>query len=177
MMPNPKYFSTFPKKQQNFFGVKHTITDLNRYIRVSPDVIASRYAFYDYVIKDGERPDHVAYYQYGDSKYYWIILLVNNIRDLWREWPMTNSEFESYLTFQYGSVSNAQSCTYRYVTTEGVVIDEQTALSLPNTEYTAQSCYEYENEINESKRDIRLIQKRYLSQFQTEMTQLFEDSE
>lgn len=174
-MPKPKYFAHFPKEQCDFFGFKNTITNLNRYIRISPDVAESRYAFYDYVIKEGERPDHVAYSAYGDSKYYWTILVVNNIRDIWREWPMTNKEFENYIISKYDSVTSAQSTTHSYVSNEGIVIDHETAMSLSSTDYTIITQYDYEHQLNEEKRDIKLIQPQYIAQFQTDIENVFSE--
>lgn len=173
-MPKPKYFEHFPEKTVEYSGIKHIIKDLNRYIRLSPDVILSKYAYYDYVIPGDYRPDHVSYEVYGDSKWYWVILIVNNIRDIWREWPMSKDEFYKYLTHVYGSVSNARSCIHHYITNNGIIIDETTAYSMNSEDYTTVSCYEYEENINEEKRSIKIIQQRYLSDFQEEIKELFE---
>lgn len=175
-MPKPKYFEYFPEKEENFFGIKHLIKDLNRYIRVSPDILTSKYAFYDYVIKDGQRPDHVSYDVYGDSKYYWVILLANNIRDIWREWPLSQRQFHAYIVEKYGSISYANSAIHHYIANDGTTIDELTAQSRSSDTYSTISYYQYEDQLNEAKREIKIIQPRYLSDFQEEITNLFEEA-
>lgn len=176
-MSKPKYFEYFPEVEVSRSGTTKLVKDLNRYLRISPDIILSKYAHYDYVIKDGERPDHVAYKHYGNSKYYWIILVTNNIRDIWREWPLTRDELDAYAIDKYGSLSTANSCVHHYITTDGVVIDETTANSIQSTEYESISCYQYEDMINESKRFIKIIQPRFITQFAGEIETVFEDSQ
>lgn len=176
-MPNPKYFQHFPTKSVEYMGIKQKIKDLSRYVRVVPDVIQSKYAFYDYVIKDGERPDHVAYKAYGDSKYYWVILISNNIRDIWREWPLSTKQFQHYIKENYGSISNAQTCLHHYETNDGIVIDDYTASEMDVEDYSPVTCYQYEDGINEEKRSIKIIRPEYLSDFQEEIKNLFEGSE
>lgn len=67
-------------------------------------------ALYDYDVRDGERPDTVATNIYGDPKYTWLVLIVNNILSLY-DWPLTNEEFELYLTSKYGSLATATAVT------------------------------------------------------------------
>ena len=90
---------------------------------------------HDYVIGEGERPDTVAMKLYGDVKYTWVVLLMNNIMSLY-DWPMTNSEFELYIIGKYGSLTDSQNQGTRtdaawsaakfYYPTEGDRVDATT---------------------------------------------------
>lgn len=37
--------------------------------------------FYDYLIKDGEKPETLSYKLYGRSDYHWLILMFNELID------------------------------------------------------------------------------------------------
>lgn len=54
-----------------------------------------------YQIKDGERPDTLAHKFYGRSELHWVILLFNEIIDPYYEWPLSQSELESYILYKY----------------------------------------------------------------------------
>lgn len=173
-MPKPKYFDKFPTKRVTVEGNTVNIKNLSRRVRISPDVLQKRYSFYDYVIGQGERPDHVAYSQYGDSKYYWIILVINNVRNVWYDWPMGAQTFDKFIAAKYGSRSTASATVWRYIdNTTGIAIDETTKNTMSPDDYTTISVLEREEQLNEEKRRIKLIQPRYISQLQRELEELY----
>ena len=88
---------------------------------------------YDYVIEGDQRPDNVALRVYGDVKYTWLILLLNNINSLY-DWPLDSAEFGQYITARYGSLSRAQATTtehYYYFTQSGAYVTREAYLALP----------------------------------------------
>ena len=175
VMASPKFFDKFPAVEQNIYGTKRVISDISRSVRMNPSILIDSVAYYDYVIRDGERPDHVAFSEYGKSSYAWIILLVNGIYDIWREWPMEESTFRRYIDGKYGSFSNASSLVHEYRSNEdGIVIDNVTRQAMNPSEYTTVSKLDYERDLNESKRRIRLIQKAYVPEIKKELEGLFE---
>lgn len=50
-------------------------------------------AYYDYYVQDGETPEIIAAKVYGNTSYAWLILLVNNIADVKREWFISQEEY------------------------------------------------------------------------------------
>jgi len=48
--------------------------------------------FNEYVIIDGDTPESVSYDFYYDSKFYFLILLINSRYDPFYDWPLTNEE-------------------------------------------------------------------------------------
>lgn len=89
-------------------------------------------SFYDYIISDEERPDTVAVSVYGDPKYTWLVLLVNNITSVY-DWPLSTDEFNRYMTAKYGTLERAQAVTtlheyYYHRTGTYVTYEEYVAL-------------------------------------------------
>lgn len=54
------------------------------------------YIFKEHSITDGETPETLSYNYYGDKKYFWIILLSNNIQDYFYDWPLKDTELRNY---------------------------------------------------------------------------------
>ena len=137
---------------------------------------------HDYVIGEGERPDTVALKLYGDAKYTWVVLLLNNIISLY-DWPMTNSEFELYLIGKYGSLSDSQNQGTRtdaawsaakfYYTTEGDRVDATTYASLGTRQGITNTPYTQEVEDNDTRRTIKVVHRRFLPGILTALKTLY----
>ena len=52
-------------------------------------------AFDDYYIQDGETPETVSLKMYGTTSYAWLVLLVNGILDIKKDWFISASEFDA----------------------------------------------------------------------------------
>lgn len=59
-----------------------------------------------YTIQEGETPDSIAYEQYGDSEWFWVIVLLNNITNVHEMWPMAADELDKYIQRKYGDYEN-----------------------------------------------------------------------
>ena len=109
----PQYFKQFPDVdyalQVNSAGKSKNIKikDYFRLTRVRDDIFAESTLYNEYIVKNGERPDQIAYNTYGSEKYYWIILQVNDIVDYYNEWPLSQMELEKYITEKYGGDEGA----------------------------------------------------------------------
>lgn len=68
-----------------------------------------------YTIQDGETPDSIAYNKLGGSEWYWTILLMNNITDMNKQWPLSGDEIEKLIEKKYGSLGDK---TRHWETTE-----------------------------------------------------------
>jgi len=55
----------------------------------------------DYIIRDGERPEHLAHRVYGHPEYHWVNLLYNEIHDPFFEWPISNHDVENLVDSRY----------------------------------------------------------------------------
>jgi hypothetical protein len=106
------YFNSFPTVE--YGGAFATdITLRAKFIEASKKI---NLTFYPYTIKEGERPDQVAYYYYDDPSFSWLVFLSNDIIDPYFEWPMSNDIFAKHINSKYGSVYDSQQKIVKYVT-------------------------------------------------------------
>tara|TARA_S200000501_G_scaffold375775_1_gene428689 strand:- start:8173 stop:8898 length:726 start_codon:yes stop_codon:yes gene_type:complete len=80
-----------------------------------------------YTVTPGETVEQVSYKKFNDSKWYWTILLMNNIIDIRREWPLSSNELEDYMDNKYGtSIDNTRHWETNKVTdtTLGTVLEQ-----------------------------------------------------
>jgi hypothetical protein len=182
-----KYFSKFPKLIYTRQGVSNLATDILTRIDTIKGVLDNTSLFYTYSIQEGDTPEMIASKYYGDSELHWIVLIFNEIIDPFYDWPMHYRQFIIFLTDKYGSPATAQMTNHHYEkiitsidgytgrmttdvyqidldsynhipaepTTETKVLNNQTITV--TTSRRSISCYDYENELNESKRVIKLI--------------------
>ena len=145
--------------------------------------------YYPYVVPEGMRPDVLSYQYYGDTIYTWAIYLVNNIVDPYWEWPLSYKDFREYMSDKYGSVETAQSQIHHYeyiararaektgtsdpVPAYRLEIDYQTYTETDVLEREIIYSYGYEQDLNESKREIQLIDAAYIQTVQDEARGLF----
>jgi|LakMenEpi03Aug12_release.lakeMendotaPanAssembly.Ray.scaffolds.fasta_scaffold00624_11 hypothetical protein len=103
------YFSNFPillYPYQIGDATKNIAArNILRRVVMSEETKASRGAFVEYHIKDGERPEHIADRVYGNPEDHWIVLLSNDIIDPYHDWYKSSSAMEEYISKKYGGFS------------------------------------------------------------------------
>ena len=171
------YFRNIPKVKYDINGAEPNkylnVTNIMKRISFKPSVIEDISDYYPYRVKDGERPDIISHQKYGSVAYAYLIMLINDIYDPLFDWPLSAQQFEKYLTNKYGSVSSAMGTTKYYYqivraevartgTSERVpavkfIVDETKYNALGIGDRSTQSQYEWEDELNDNKRDIKLI--------------------
>ena len=190
-----EFFANYPRIAYDISGNNSTVPDytvaVNLMIRsklketVEDDVTV----YYPYVVPEGMRPDVLAYKYYGDTIYTWTIFLVNNIVDPYWEWPLSYKDFREYMTDKYGSIEKAQSQIHHYekiararveqtkladaVPEYRLEIDYQTYTETDVTEREIIYSYGYEQDLNEAKREIQLIDANFIRSVQDEARGLF----
>ena len=80
------------------------------------------------VLKDGDRPDTIAEYLYGDSALDYIVILVAGITNINHEWPLQDYQVYDYALEKYGSEAEMNAVKY-YETFE--IKDDQGRQILP----------------------------------------------
>ena len=161
------YFDMFPQLFYDSKGDgKYTImTNLLARVKLIDDVKLNIVDFDYYNVKDGETPEMIAHKYYGDINLHWTILTVNDVIDYYEDWPMSVQRFEQFVKDKYDNPQGIHH--YEISQTSGdttVTID----VGMNTTEYpsaTAISNYQYEDSLQEKKRQIRLIGTRYISDF------------
>ena len=81
-----------------------TIPDILKRITLSGNISTSNLVD-QYTIIEGETPESLSYNYYGSVDYYWTILLLNNIRSRYFNWPMSAKELGDYIVGKYGNKS------------------------------------------------------------------------
>ena len=190
-----EYFSNYPKIAYDITGTNNTNPDftvaVNLMVRnkIRDAVESDITIFYPYIVSEGMRPDVLAYQYYGDTQYTWSILLVNNIIDPYWEWPLSYKDFRGYVTTKYGSIEKAQTTVHLYfkqararvettatsdaIPVYNLEVDYETYSSTNIEERSIVYKYEYEQDLNEARREIQLIDVNYIASVQDEIRRLF----
>lgn len=168
------YFEDFPIIQYPYVGkltgtpddkISYVnIVDLMIRFKFSSQVLKSPLSYYEYIWGDNDRPDIVASKYYGDANYAWVVMLSSYRFDFFYDFPMPSTQFNDYIVSKYGSFSSAASTVHHYEDGSGYVIDLETYTGLSDPEKKAISVFEYEDQINESKRKVKLISRKFLPQ-------------
>jgi hypothetical protein len=187
------YFSYFPDTFHDLrnSGRKTQVTNILRRFKVK-DVLQDRAdIFYEYSIQEGDRPDVIAEKFYGNANYAWIVLHYNDIIDPFFDWPLFGNDFRRFIIDKYGSLSSAQSTVKNYykIIREARVLNDGTRLekvelavdlttynSLAANVKRSESAYDWEVERNEERKQIRLLEPRYVSQAIDEVETILQDT-
>ena len=164
------YFKDFPQVEYQGKIARNLISRP----KIKEQLLGNPNAFYDYVITNDLRPDQVSYLYYNDPHLVWLIFLANNIVDPYYDWPLNQQMFEDFLISKYGTVAAAQAKILHYKhNTKGTIITKET-FDLNSTfgkivagQYTAVYAYDYEDDLNEAKRQIKLVDKRFAASART----------
>lgn len=153
------FFRYFPNIAYDVVGNGNSKVTRNIFRRVAVlDNVKDLLAIYDkYSVNAGETPEIVADIVYGSAFYHWVILLVNDIKNPYYEWPMEYSEFERFVTEKYGDYGKYDVHHYEDADGNTVLSTAIGATSITN--------YEYETLVNEEKRLIRVLKPEYLGRF------------
>ena len=186
-----EFFQHYPQINYDISGVRPTKTKtaINIMIRskIKSMVLDNIVAYFPYTIPEAERPDVTAYKEYGDVKYTWLIFLINDIHDPIYQWPLNAREFGAYIKNKYGTLSYAQSTVHHYEQTIRERV-EATSTSEPFSKATIEVdlttyntlaigsrrivyYYDWEVERNEDKRNIKLIDKNFVSDILAEQAE------
>ena len=164
------YFENFPTINYDPIGTKDTktIKDILTRVRVKGAIKKDHSMFEKYDIKDGETPESVAYAKYGASSLHWIVLMFNDIIDPFYDWPLSTRNFEAYVRDKYVIPEGIHH--YEISQSSGsdsikVKVDSDVVGA------SAISNYDYEAELNDNKKQIKLLQDAYIGQFITEFNE------
>jgi len=169
------YFNNFPQIQYDptGSGTFSTIQDIMTRIKVRDYVKNNTSIFSKYSVPDGSTPEMVAFFLYGDAAYHWILLLFNQITNTYYDWPLSRKNFQKYVVDKYANpdavhhyeVSQSSGGDWVKIKVESDVVGA-----------TAITNLEYESELQDVKRNIRILQPGFLGQFKAEFGQLLEEA-
>ena len=121
--------NSYFKQVPNFEYVNRTkgSKDISNYInvknlfkrgRIRPDIFGNLSFFTKYKIVGDERPDNIAFKEYNDSSLDWVVLLANNMLNVYDEWPLPQNSLDEILLEKYGTYDELYSGVHHYETVE-----------------------------------------------------------
>ena len=171
------YFNRFRKLEYGFDKKDFkTVTDIMSRIKVRDKIINEASLYNKYDVKSGETPENIAFKHFGDPEFHWVILLTNNITDRYYDWPMSEQEFELFIKDKY---SNPDSIHHYEISQSSGDTSKKINVGTSNVDYptaTAITNFEHEQEQQDIKRKIRLLDPSYLDDFVEEFKLLIRES-
>ena len=180
-LPNFDYVSRINERKSNrdYLEVKN----LFRRPVIREDIFSDFMSFTKYKIEGDERPDQVAYNVYGDEDLDWVVLLANNIINVRDEWPMSQGDFNNYLSEKYGDTGGTdlikhyetiqiQDSKGKIFVPKGKIVDstfKATFLDSGTNQLVEVSPIQgisyrtYEERLQDDKRNINILESRFLS--------------
>ena len=173
------YFSKFPKGVYDIAGDKKLklVTDIMRRVKVRAKVLNEASLYDDYDVPSGERPEVTAFKHFGDTELHWVILLTNDITDVYYGWPLSDQDFEKYVNDKYANPAGVHhyEITQSSGNTTGSSPDDYShKIEVNETEAGAESVsnYEYERREQDKLRSIKLLDPAFLGLFIEEFERL-----
>ena len=176
------YFRNFTKGMYDIKGDgnKKLVTDLMTRVKVREKILNEAMLYDTYDVPNGEKPEDTAFKHFGSAQYHWVILLTNDITDRYYGWPLTDQDFETYITQKY---DNPDAIHHYEITqssgpqTGNGPADYSYKIEVNSTEPGAQSVSnrEYEQRLQDEKRQIKLLDPNFLITFLDEFEKLVRD--
>ena len=131
-------------------------------------------------VKDGERPEDVATRLYRNPFYNWTILVINDITDVYAQWPKSVQQLQDFINQKYTN----PMATKHHVTTEvkdangniivpaGKVVPSNYQIAYYNGSNTVTAIpvasvtnATYETELNSKKQNIQVVKPELIEDF------------
>ena len=195
-VPEFEYVSRLPGAN---IGDYIRVKNLFKKGKIREDIFQNLSFFEKYKIIGNDRPDNVAFEIYKDSKLDWVVLLSNNILNIQTEWPLPQTDFDRFLLDKYDDYNTLYNGIHHYETEEvknsrgvtivpaGLQVDASYSVSYYDFFIEQQittgniatpiTNYEYEEKIEDNKRNIYLLKSTYLGIVLNDMSEIMEYKE
>ena len=172
------YFDRFPLMAYDMKGNQQykLLPNILRRVKLRSGLRSSAFLFDKYDVKDGERPEDVAFKYFGDAELHWVILMTNNITDRYYQWPLSQPQFQEHLTDKYGAGNEDAVHHYEKTQDSGPTSSRDNShlveCNSDDGDPAIISNRQYEQRKQDEYRQIRLLSKRYLKTFVSEFESL-----
>jgi len=165
------YFNNFPTINYDCTGngTTETIQDITTRIAVRKWIRDIGPLFGKYDVSDAETPEMVASSVYGSVHDHWIVLLFNEITNTYYGWPLSRRDFDAFVENKY---TNPQGVHHYEITQASG--DQTKKINVMSTVpgATAVSNLQYEQAIQDKKKQIKILKPIYVDQFKSEFQEL-----
>ena len=174
------YFGSFPVIPYDSKGDLEfkDVTNLLRRVGIRAKLKSNALLYDTYNVKEGETPEMIAHKLYGDSELHFVIMLINDITDRYHQWPMSLPQFQEFINDKYDDPDGIHH--YESTQTSG---DTKVKIEVFNevdsdayTGLTPITNREYEENEQDKKRQIRLLDPSYIEQFVDEFEKLIKET-
>ena len=175
------YFSRFPlmvydvKNNDNY----KLLPDILRRVKIRQKINSSTMLFDKYDVKEGERPEDIAFKYFGDPELHWIILMTNDVTERYYQWPMSHRQFAEFLTDKYGAGNEDAIHHYELTKDSGNTSSQgpsdyshKVEVNSDTADASSISNREYEERLQDKYRQIKLLDSRYITDFVDEFNNL-----
>ena len=172
------YFDSFPLIPYDAVGNNDfvVLTNLCKRTGIIPKIKNTSVLYDTYDVKEGEMPEHIAFKLYDDAELHWIILMVNNIVDIYTDWPMSTANWNRYILDKYDDINDIH---HYEITQSSGDTTKKINIGSDNSDYpsaTPITNYDYEESEQERKRGIKLLDPQYVDQVVKEHVKLMKES-
>ena len=172
------YFNMFPQIGYDIKGdgEAKAVTNILKRVSLRKEILTKFSLFDIYDVQEGETPESVADFFYGDSNLHWLVCYCNNIVDRYHDWPMRHMQFLSYVNDKY---SDADGLHHYEISQSSGDTSIKINIGTDNTDYptaTIITNYEYEREQQDIKRKIRLLDPSLIGDFVDEFKLLMSEA-
>jgi len=174
------YFNKFPLMSYDIKGnkIRKLLPDILRRVKLRAKIKSGGMLFDRYDVKDGEKPEDIAFKWFGDAELHWVILMTNNITDRYYDWPLNHAQFAEFITDKYGD--NVDAVHHYEIPrdsgrTTGQGPSDYSHLVEVNSDTdnaTSISNRQFEEREQDKKRQIQLLDKSLVGDFITEFDRL-----
>jgi len=190
-MPNP-YFSNLTDllyvnrtEDGRSDGDYSVVKNFFKRAKLREDIFQDLAFFTKYIVIGDDRPDNVATRIYDDPSLDWVVLMSNNIVNVQSEWPMSQGDFNTYVTEKYADEETLYSGVHHYEanevkTSDGSIIiasgtrvsvgqsvsyfDDLSSQHIVRTDIASPiTNYMHEDKLNNDKRNIFILKPIYLN--------------
>tara|TARA_B100000787_G_scaffold110331_1_gene82106 strand:- start:243 stop:791 length:549 start_codon:yes stop_codon:yes gene_type:complete len=179
------YFKNFPTIIYDAVGNGEfkDVKNLLRRVAIRAKVKTNTLLYDTYDVKEGESPESIADKLYDDPELHWVVLLVNDVTDRYHQWPLNYSQFNQYIADKYDNIDGVHH--YELAQSSGntdtkIEVYNNSALYSGDQDFyssaTTVTNREYEETQQDQKRQIRLLDPRYIQQFVEEYETLMKES-
>jgi len=136
--------------------------------------------FSEYIVKNGEKPENIAFELYDNPFYAWTILIANDITNYHDQWPKSALQLNEYVNEKYenpGAIKHyitteLRDANDRLIVPAGKIVPPSFSVSyydgqstITATPVTSVSYYTYENDLNSEKEKIQIIKPEIIKEF------------
>jgi len=176
------YFNKFPKMIYDMKndGNYKLLPDILKRVKQRNAIKSGQFIFDNYDVIDGEKPEDIAYKWFGDAQLHWVILMTNNVKNRYYDWPMNSVQFQAFLEDKY---DNPDGIHHYEITQDSGHTSGQgpndysykVEVNSDTTNASSISNREYEEREQDKKRSIRLLNQKFLPAFIEEFDNLIKE--